>query len=239
MDFQWIRDSTMTEIVLLLIAFAFSAIIGIEREFRHKNAGARTHILVGVGSALFTLVSAYGFEGMVSADSPYDPGRIAAQIVTGIGFLGAGVVFVRRNIVAGLTTAASIWVVAAVGMACGAGMPTIAAVTVVLYLISVTLFTAVVRKIREPNRERTLRIRYLEGHGMLRSILESATRLGYTANLLNTTRLTGHENPVIEATMQFVHEKPIGQGELFEVISELAGVVKVDSLSEDDLSKEA
>lgn len=233
MDFVFVRDSTLTEIVLLLIAFGLSAIIGIERELRHKNAGARTHILVGVGSALFTLVSVYGFDGMVSADTPHDPARIAAQVVTGIGFLGAGVIFVRQNVVAGLTTAASIWVTAAVGMACGAGMPAIAGVTVLLHLISVTLMTLVVRKIREPDRERTLRIQYLDGHGMLRNILEAATRLGYTASLLNTTRLSGQEEPVIEAKMQFLHENPTGQGELFEVLSELAGVVSVDTVDDD------
>ncbi len=222
----------------MLAAFFLSAIIGVERELRHKNAGARTHILVGVGSALFTLVSVYGFEGMVSADAPHDPGRIAAQVVTGIGFLGAGVVFVRQNIVAGLTTAASIWVVAAVGMACGAGMLAIAAVTVLLYLLSVTLVTLLVRRIREPNRERTLRIQYLDGHGMLRNILEAATRLGYTASLLNTTRLSGREEPIIEATMQFVHQRPTGQGELFEALSEIPGVVSVDAVSDAELNQD-
>lgn len=233
MNFSFIPDSIWTQIVLLLIAFGLSAIIGIEREVRHKNAGARTHTLVGVGSALFTLVSVYGFEGMVSSDTPNDPARIAAQIVTGIGFLGAGVIFVRQNVVAGLTTAASIWVVAAVGMACGAGMPAIAGVTVLLYLIAVTLMTLVVRLIREPNEARTMRIQYLDGHGMLRNILEAATRLGYSSTLVNTTRIRGKEEPVIEATMQFLHEKVTGQGELFEVLSELPGVITVDSVEED------
>lgn len=234
MDIEFFHASTPTTIVLLAIAFVLSAIIGVERELRHKNAGARTHILVGVGAALFTLVSVYGFEGMTPQDAPHDPSRIAAQIVTGIGFLGAGVVFVRQHVVAGLTTAASIWIVAAVGMACGAGMPTLAAVTVAFYLFSVTAITLLVRKIREPNRERTLRIQYLDGHGLLRVILEAASQLGYTASLLNTTKLTGQEEPVIEATLLFVHHRVNGQGELFEAISEIPGVVSVN-LVEDEV----
>ncbi|MFP3380477.1 MgtC/SapB family protein, partial [Bacillus sp. SIMBA_069] len=101
----------MTQLLLLALAFALSAIIGVERERRLKSAGLRTHILVGLGSALFTLVSAYGF---VSLGLPAtDPSRIAAQVVTGIGFVGAGVIFVNRGNVVGLTTAASIWVTAA------------------------------------------------------------------------------------------------------------------------------
>ncbi|MGH1526190.1 MgtC/SapB family protein [Leifsonia sp. L25] len=109
------------QLVALLLAFVLSAVIGVERERQFKSAGLRTHILVGLGSALFTLVSAFGFTAFGLPAT--DPSRIAAQIVTGIGFVGAGVIFVNRGNVVGLTTAASIWMTAAVGMACGAGLP--------------------------------------------------------------------------------------------------------------------
>src|SRR5207237_7401256 len=95
-----------------------------ERELDEKAAGLRTHMLVASGSALFTLVSAYGFGGLVQHGAGivrYDPSRIAAQIVTGIGFLGAGVIFRQGFTIRGLTTAASLWMVAAIGMASGAG----------------------------------------------------------------------------------------------------------------------
>ncbi len=106
----------------LLAAAALCGAIGLEREMRERAAGLRTHMLVGVGSALFTLVSAYAwadftFEGSVT----FDPTRIAAQIVTGIGFLGAGVIIRQGLSVRGVTTAAGLWVVAGIGMACGAG----------------------------------------------------------------------------------------------------------------------
>ena len=106
----------------LAVATALGAAIGLERELDEKSAGLRTHMLVALGSALFTLVSAYGFSEFIGKDHvSFDPSRIAAQIVTGIGFLGAGVIFRSGFNVRGLTTAASLWLVAAIGMASGAG----------------------------------------------------------------------------------------------------------------------
>jgi len=108
----------------LAVAAVLGGAIGLERELDEKAAGLRTHMLVSLGAALFTMVGAYGFHGfLVSGDAVVraDPGRIAAQVVTGIGFLGAGVIFRQGFTVRGLTTAASLWVVAAIGMAAGAG----------------------------------------------------------------------------------------------------------------------
>jgi putative Mg2+ transporter-C (MgtC) family protein len=102
----------------LFVAAALGGAIGIERELRERQAGLRTHLVVSVGSALFTLVSAYGFA---SFGGRVDPTRIAAQIVSGIGFLGAGAIIRQGLSVRGLTTAASLWLVAAIGMAAGAG----------------------------------------------------------------------------------------------------------------------
>jgi putative Mg2+ transporter-C (MgtC) family protein len=101
------------------VAAALGGAIGLERELDEKAAGLRTHMLVAVGSALFTLVGAYGFADLSTGST--DPSRVAAQIVTGVGFLGAGVIFRQGFTIRGLTTAASLWIVAAVGMAAGAG----------------------------------------------------------------------------------------------------------------------
>ncbi len=120
------------EMVLrLLLAAALGAIIGFQRERAHKAAGLRTHVLIALGSALFTVVSIYGFPGAA------DMSRIAAGVVTGIGFIGAGVIFrgIGGDHVVGLTTAASVWVTAAVGLAAGAGMYIIATSTTILVLI--------------------------------------------------------------------------------------------------------
>lgn len=110
-------------LIHLGMAFVLSMAIGIEREINQKSAGLRTHMLVGVGSALFMIISNYGFNDISGERGyPLDGSRIAAQVVSGIGFLGAGLIFVRRDLVRGLTTAASVWLVAAVGMAAGSGM---------------------------------------------------------------------------------------------------------------------
>src|ERR1700678_1018390 len=109
------------------LAFVLSALIGVEREIRHKSAGLRTYTLVGFSAALIMLVSKYGFmDVLVNNRIVLDPSRIAAQIVTGIGFIGGGLIFVRRGSVRGLTTAAVVWLTAAVGMAWGAGPPLLA-----------------------------------------------------------------------------------------------------------------
>ena len=107
----------------LVVAAALTGLVGLEREWRERAAGLRTHTLVGVGSALFTLVSAYGFNEFLVGNTNVvrtDPTRIAAQIVTGIGFLGAGAILRQGLAIRGLTTAAGLWVAAAIGMAVGA-----------------------------------------------------------------------------------------------------------------------
>ena len=116
-------------VLCLLLAAALGAIIGYQREKAGKQAGMRTHVLISTGAALITLVSIYGF-GAAS-----DPSRVAAGVVVGIGFLGAGVILHRQGgIVAGLTTAATIWVMAGIGLAAGAGLYIIAAVAAAIVL---------------------------------------------------------------------------------------------------------
>jgi putative Mg2+ transporter-C (MgtC) family protein len=122
----------------LAIALGLGAVIGFEREMDRRPAGFRTHSLVALGSALFTVLSAYGFAG-----AAVDPTRIAAQVVTGIGFIGAGTILHHRGSIRGLTTAASLWSVAAIGMAAGAGMLAIAAVGTVLVVIVLSLLEGV------------------------------------------------------------------------------------------------
>ena len=121
------------------VAAALGGAIGVERELRDREAGLRTHMLVSLGSCLFTIVSAYGFHAFLAHGGSVvraDPSRIAAQIVTGIGFLGAGAIIREGLSVRGLTTAATLWVVAAIGMASGAGYYGPAALTTVLTILA-------------------------------------------------------------------------------------------------------
>src|ERR1700685_18941 len=128
------------------VAFLLSAAIGLERELRHKSAGLRTYTVVGITAALFLLISKYGFMDVLADDRVVlDPSRVAAQIVTGIGFIGAGLIFVRGDRVSGLTTAATVWLVTAVGMACGAGLLLLAAAVTIACFIVAFVFPIIIR----------------------------------------------------------------------------------------------
>lgn len=179
-------EALATQLLLLLAAFVLSAVIGIERERQFKSAGLRTHILVGLGSALFTLVSAYGFTALGLPST--DPSRIAAQVVTGIGFVGAGVIFVNRGSVVGLTTAASIWVTAAVGMACGAGLPLIAVAGTALHLITVGSLPMAERLLRR-RAESELRVRVTRSGDALGLVLDLVTAGALHARVDDLRRL--------------------------------------------------
>lgn len=215
--------TTLTELAYLVLAFILSAVIGIERERKLKSAGLKTHALVGLGSTVFTLVSAYGFSGVVGTTMILDPSRIAAQVVSGIGFLGAGVIFVRRNAVSGLTTAASIWVTAAVGMACGAGMPLIAVAATALHLVAVVALTFIVTKIPTIEEDRIVVVHYDDGMGVLRTVLMRANALGFETSLTHTRQIerTG-AGARVEANLRFRGRTPLQ--ELMTELSELDGV---------------
>jgi putative Mg2+ transporter-C (MgtC) family protein len=133
LEFAAIPTLTWPHVLLrLVLAAALGGAIGAEREYRERHAGLRTHLVVCVGSALFTLVSAYGFHDFLVSSGALvrtDPTRIAAQIVSGIGFLGAGAIIRQGLSVRGLTTAATLWLVAAIGMAVGAGFYSAALIT--------------------------------------------------------------------------------------------------------------
>jgi putative Mg2+ transporter-C (MgtC) family protein len=167
-----------------------SALIGVEREIRHKSAGLRTYTLVGFAAALIMLVSKYGFMDVLQADRVVlDPSRIAAQIVTGIGFIGGGLIFVRRDNVRGLTTAAIVWLTAAIGMACGAGLPILALFVTALHFVIVFAFPYIVARL--PNSRWTpsaLQISYEDGRGVLRDVLVVCTQQDFAVRQVKVER---------------------------------------------------
>lgn len=133
----------------ILTAALLGGVIGLERGYRAKEAGFRTHFLVAMGSALFMVLSAHGFDGvLVSENHRLDVSRIAAQVVSGIGFIGAGTIIFRKteNMVSGLTTAAGLWVVAAIGLACGGGLYKVAVGSSVLVLVGLEAFNYFLHK---------------------------------------------------------------------------------------------
>ena len=144
---------TLDFILRLFVASLLGGLIGLEREYREKAAGLRTHFLVALGSALFMIVSAYGFDGVLTdSHMRLDVSRIAAQVVSGIGFIGAGTIIFQKNAIHGLTTAAGVWVTAAIGLTCGAGMYVLALSATLLVLIGLEAFNYLL-KILEKRQE--------------------------------------------------------------------------------------
>jgi putative Mg2+ transporter-C (MgtC) family protein len=174
----------------LTLAFVLSAIVGVERQIRQKSAGLRTHTLVGVSAALIMLVSKYGFmDILANGRIVLDPSRVAAQVVSGIGFIGGGVIFMRRDVVRGLTTAASIWFTAALGMACGAGLPLLAVATTVGHFIIMLVFPTLERRLPRSRRMATeIQISYEDGRELLRTILIRCTELRFAINHVRLDR---------------------------------------------------
>ena len=132
----------------LVLAAIFGTIIGLDRESREKEAGFRTHFLVSLGSALMMIVSQYGFSEILTHDGvSLDPSRIAAQVVSGIGFIGAGTIIFNHQIVRGLTTAASLWATAGIGLTAGAGMSWLALAATILTLVALEGLSLVFRSL--------------------------------------------------------------------------------------------
>ena len=124
-------------VLRLFVAAILGGVIGLEREYRAKEAGFRTHFLVALGSGLFMILSQFGFDDVLGhyEQVSLDPSRIASQVVTGIGFIGAGTIIFQKHVVRGLTTAAGLWVTSAIGMTAGAGMYVLSIATTVLVLL--------------------------------------------------------------------------------------------------------
>ena len=147
--------------ILLRIIFSIilGSIIGLERELTNKSAGLRTQIMVCLGSCLFTILSIYGFSTAVTLYPLGDPSRVAAQIITGIGFIGAGTVLRQGLTVTGLTTASTLWIVAAIGMACGCGKLNIAVVSTILAVAILVLIRMFEMKIMPKNLKHMRKIK--------------------------------------------------------------------------------
>ena len=135
-------DINFDFVLRLFVAGTMGVLIGLEREYRAKEAGYRTHFLVALGSALMMIVSQYGFDEVLKADFVrLDPSRVAAQVVSGIGFIGAGTIILQKQIVRGLTTAAGIWATSGIGLAIGAGMYEIGVAATLLVLIGLEVLS--------------------------------------------------------------------------------------------------
>jgi putative Mg2+ transporter-C (MgtC) family protein len=218
--------SVLGTLAPLGLAFVLCSLIGLERELRQKSAGLRTHTLVGLASAAIMLISEHGFSQVLEPGRVVlDPSRIAAQIVSGIGFIGGGLIFVRRDAVRGLTTAAGIWLVAGVGMACGANLPLLAVALTGGYLVVSFGYTALGRRLPVPRPGAwSVRLQFRDGQGVLRRALEIATRQGYVVSEVSVER-SGDRRGLVTVLLELRGGPQIG--ELAASVGELDGVVQV------------
>ena len=218
---------SLTSIGWMLLALVLSASIGLERQIRGKSAGIRTQAIVGLTACLMMLISKYGFSDiLVDGITRYDPSRVASQIVSGIGFLGAGIILTRHGAIRGLTTAATIWETAAIGMACGAGLWW-------LHFIVIALLTPLVQFIlmRTHGHKVTLTVHYTPGHGVLSTLLSQVTSLGWTVSAVSTH--TDSSDRATTARFTAATRQDLSRSLLVTTLADLDGVAGVD-ISEDD-----
>ncbi|ROO85619.1 putative Mg2+ transporter-C (MgtC) family protein [Actinocorallia herbida] len=214
------------------LALLLSASIGLERGLRNKSAGLRTHTLVGVGSALFMLVSIYGFSAVSDENASLDPSRVASQIVSGIGFIGGGLIFVRRDAVRGLTTAAVVWVTAAVGMACGAGLPVLAVAVTVGHFVIVLGLDRLTRRLSLGTRPaHRVTFTYAPGNGVLRDVLVSCSDLGYSVTQTDVDR---SPDPHARVTVALLVQGRRPLTDLVTTLTDLPGILSLTTADEDD-----
>lgn len=225
-----------TQVGELAIAFALCALIGLEREAKQKAAGVRTYTLVGTAAALFVLVSKYGFTDVLSNHVVLDPSRVAAQIVSGVGFIGGGIIFVHRDSVRGLTTAASVWLTAAIGAAAGAGLAVLAAVSTAAYFVAILGLPPLGHAVtRWTGARPVLHVTYHDGRGILRQILAAVTASGFLVVGLETPEPTttsspseaGHSREVVVAI------ELAGRADLPNLLGQLGEIDGVLSIAQD------
>lgn len=221
----------------ILIAVIFGFCIGLERELTNKYAGLRTHILVCLGACVFTLISIYGFPTFAPGDNVLidqatgirDTSRVAAQIVTGIGFIGAGTVLRNGPIVLGLTTAATLWIAASIGMACGAGMFEIAFAGTLLSILTLVSIRVFERKVLPNSTKRTKRVKLVIvcQNQFANKIHEYIIEKYQDISELSKKQLKADENSTkITCVMDIISRKPIK--DLYKSFQTLEGI---DSIS--------
>jgi putative Mg2+ transporter-C (MgtC) family protein len=223
------------QITALLLAFFLSALIGLEREIRNKNAGLRTYTIIGFTAALIMLTSKYGFTNVVVRGTiRVDPSRIAAQIVVGIGFIGGGLIFVKGESVRGLTTAASVWLTAAVGMACGAGLPWLAVVVTAGQFLVAFGFPQIEKRLPGADIGKAkLNISYEDDEGRLAAIFQICAAQDFKVETMKLDRWAkydmhhGHRLPVVSLALKLEGDKPVF--DLAKQLGGTAGIVAVEA----------
>ena len=219
------------ELMLRLFAAALmGGAIGLEREYRAKEAGLRTHFLVALGSALFMVISQFGFEQILEMhpllNARLDPSRIAAQVVSGIGFIGAGTIIFQKHVVRGLTTAAGLWVTSAIGMTCGAGLYSLALASTVLVLLALETLNFIIQRFGTRNINITFSSRSLED---VREALAKMRNDGMTIDSYNMHEQGDSTSPIYTVSVEVNVKRNKYESRVMGIMKELDGV-RIESI---------
>lgn len=225
----------LRQVAELGLALLLSSLIGWERAAQQKSAGLRTHTLVGIASALMMEVSQHGFTNVLGLDHvAFDPSRVAAQIVSGIGFIGGGLIFVRRDAVRGLTTAATIWLTCAVGMACGGGLPILAISVTAVHFLVVRGYPRLFARIIPATTATTIeaRLTYRTGRALLPQLMETCTRRGLRILQVRAERLPGRSDSAARVMLEL--EGTTDTSRLASALFQHEGVLDVEMVTTDE-----
>ena len=220
---EWPIGNFLLCVIALVLSVILCGLVGIEREKRGRSAGLRTHLLVGVGSCLVMIISIYGFPKVFTRDVA----RLAAQVVTGVGFLGAGAIIHRNSGTKGLTTAATIWIVMAIGLACGSMNFILATATSLLILLVLTLFRKLEFNINKKNPRIIMRVD--SKTPILSTILDLANKIGYSVKELSTELLENGDIEIIFCAVNMNKEN--NDVDLIVRLGELEGVKDIGLLN--------
>ena len=222
-------------ILRLLVAALLGGIVGMERGSGDRPAGFRTHILVCAGSALIMLVSMYGFEGFADVPFKYpnnrDSARIAAQVVSGIGFLGAGTILHEGITVRGLTTAASLWMISAIGLATGAGMYLVSIVATIITFTTLTTFHSVEKRFAAANSKsdkKYIRVVASNTPGLVAQVAAFLTQSGIKVKTINVQNNSANDKVVLELYLRF--NKELDLGIVMDGLQQIEGVRSIENV---------
>ncbi|MBQ7759831.1 MAG: MgtC/SapB family protein [Phascolarctobacterium sp.] len=235
-DVPWVSDLELTMVLRLIVAAVLGGIVGMERGSGDRPAGFRTHILVCVGSALFMLVSIYGFDDIAPVTTVVendigtrrDTARIAAQVVSGIGFLGAGTILHEGLTIKGLTTAASLWIVSAIGLAVGSGMYLLSTAATILTLVTLVTFHNWEKRFAGNRSERRF-IRVITNNvpGVITEVTGFLADAGIKVKTLNVKSDNKNDNIILELYLKINKGSDVTR--VASGIQDIEGVIAVEN----------
>lgn len=210
-------------ILRIFVGAILGGAIGLEREYRAKEAGFRTHFLVGLGSALFMVLSQYGFGAALSqfAHTSFDPSRIASQVVTGIGFLGAGTIIFQKHVIRGLTTAAGLWVTSAIGLTAGAGLYVLSTAATIIVLLCLETMNIILRRFGTRQIAVTFSSATQES---VQRVLDSLRNADVEIDSYNMSQQTSDTSKMFTVTIELKIKRADYQRHVLKFMSEFSGV---------------